>query len=281
MIISGTKIADRILSRTKRRVEILKKQGLTPRLAIVLIGNNPASVTYTAKKMQAARQVGIKARFYHWSAGLTTTQVIKKLKKVQKLKPSGIIVQLPLPKQLDEIKILNKLDPELDIDLLTHTNWGKLASAVNRLEPPTPDAILEILKYHHISLVGKHVVIVGRGWLIGKPMANLLMKLPVTLTVCGQATKNLKYYTRQADVLISAVGQHNLIRGLMIKPKAVVIDAGFTIHHGKISGDVNIKEVQTIARLVTPTPGGVGPITVAKLMANVVANAEYLAKKRN
>lgn len=276
MIVNGTKIAERILQQTKLKVDRLRRRGVTPHLAIILVGTDPASVTYTRKKQEAARRVGIKCTLTHLLTSLTSFQVAKQVKKIQTKKLSGVIVQLPLPRQYDSKQILNSIRPDLDIDLMTYITWGQLASAENRLEPPTPAAIMEILRWHKIALAGKHVVVVGRGWLIGKPMANLLMQQPVTLTVCGQETKNLARYTKQADIVISAVGKRNLIRGSMIKTGAVVIDAGFTVYQGRPCGDVNVAEVAKKAHLVTPTPGGVGPITVAKLLANTAANAEYL-----
>ncbi len=276
MLVNGKQIADKIINRLKPRISKLKRAGIIPKLAIVLVGNNPASLTYIRKKQELAKQIGVRCLLYHLSTKLSDKQIITKIKKIQQQKISGLIVQLPLPKKYDDKKILNAIRPEFDIDLMTYTTWGQLASAKNRLEPPTPAAILEILRYYKIPLKGKHLTVVGRGWLIGKPLVNLLMQLPVTLTVCGQSTKNLSRYTKPADIVISAVGKRNLIRGSMIKPGAIVIDAGFSIYQGKLTGDINIAEVAKKARLVTPTPGGVGPITVVKLLANIVQNAEFL-----
>ena len=281
MIVNGKKIADKILTDSIQRVASLKRLGIIPHLAIVLLGHDHASLTYIKKKREAAELVGVKFTLYHLATSLSTNQVVSKLKIIQSKKLSGIIVQLPLPRKYDSKKILNAISPELDIDLLTYTTWGQLASAENRLEPPTPSAIMEVLKFYKINLTGKHVVIVGRGWLIGRPIANVLLQEPVTLTICGKSTKKLAHYTRQADIVISAVGKYNLIRGNMIKPGAIVIDAGFTTHRGMPCGDVNVSEIAKRAKLVTPTPGGIGPITVAKLISNVIANAEYLLNERN
>jgi len=279
MIVNGRKIADQILATTKVKVRALNNRRIIPHLAIVLLGNDQSSLTYIKKKREAAEKIGVKFSLYHLPTKLATAQVVARMHKIQARKLSGIIVQLPLPRKYDSKKILNAIKPELDIDLMTYTTWGQLASAENRLEPPTPSAIMEVLRYHKIPLAGKHIVVVGRGWLIGRPIANVLLQKPVTLTVCSKDTKNLGYYTRQADIVISAVGKYNLIRASMVKPNAVVIDAGFTVHNGKPCGDVNVREVSKKARLVTPTPGGIGPITVAKLLANTVANAQYLSNK--
>ena len=281
MIVNGRKIADQILATTKVKVRALNNRRIIPHLAIVLLGNDQSSLTYIKKKREAAEKIGVKFSLYHLPTKLATAQVVARMHKIQARKLSGIIVQLPLPRKYDSKKILNAIKPELDIDLMTYTTWGQLASAENRLEPPTPSAIMEVLRYHKIPLAGKHIVVVGRGWLIGRPIANVLLQKPVTLTVCSKDTKNLGYYTRQADIVISAVGKYNLIRASMVKPNAVVIDAGFTVHNGKPCGDVNVSEVAKKARLVTPTPGGIGPITVAKLLANTVANEKFLLTKRN
>ncbi len=269
MLVNGKKIAEQILKRVK--ATIIKRR-LRPSLAIILIGNNAASLTYIKNKQEAAKRIGIKVQIYRLASTLTTSQVIKKIKSVTRQKLSGLIVQLPLPKKMNTRKILNAIPAELDVDFLTYISLGQLASAENKLEPPTPSAILEILKYYKIPLAGKKVVVVGRGWLIGRPLTNLLMKLPVTITICGKSTKNLAAHTKKADILISAVGKRNLIKASMVKKGAVVIDAGFVMYKGKICGDVDVKAMACKAKLVTPTPGGVGPITVAKLLYNVVAN---------
>ncbi len=269
MLANGKKIAEQILRQAKATIVKLR---LRPSLAIILVGNNAASLTYIKRKQEAAKRIGIEVSVYKLANTITTSQVIKKIKSLSRQKLSGLIVQLPLPRKMDTRKILNSIPPELDVDFLTYTSLGQLASAENKLEPPTPSAILEVLKYYKVPIAGKEIVVVGRGWLIGRPLTNLLMKLPVTITVCGKSTKNLASHTRKADILISAVGKRNLIKASMIKKGAVVIDAGFVMYQGKICGDVDVKAVARKAKLVTPTPGGVGPITVAKLLYNVVAN---------
>ncbi len=281
MVVDGKKISQNIVNLLKPRVLKLNRSGVYPRLAIILVGDNDASLTYIKKKQQAGEKIGVSVDVYKLDKNSSTAKIVRKVKAIQKKYLSGIIVQLPLPKKLDDSKILNAIRPDLDVDLMTYTNWGKLAMAENRLEPPTPAAILEVLKFHKINLTGKYVVVIGRGWLIGKPLTNLLMQQPVTITVCGKSTKNLPKFTKQADIIITAVGKHNLLRKNMVKTGVIIIDAGFSSVNGKIAGDVNVKEVEKIAKLVTPTPGGIGPITVAKLMANVVSNAEYLLKKRD
>lgn len=274
-IVSGKTISQGILARLKAQI---KKQGLKPHLAVVLVGTDPASQTYVRKKQEAAAGVGVKFSLYEFLGEMKTAQLIAKIHQIQSQPISAIIVQLPLPPGIDKQRVLNELNPELDVDFLSWESLGKLVIGENRLVPPSPGAILEILKYYKIELSGKHVVLVGQGDLIGKPLTNLLIHLPVTLTTCNKETKNLAQYTRQADVLITGVGKAGLISAKMVKKGAVVIDAGVSFVGKKMFGDVKFDEVAPIASLITPTPGGVGPITVAKLLENTVANEIWLKK---
>lgn len=270
-IVNGNQIAGQILKKLSLRI---KAQKLKPHLAVVLVGTNPASLTYVRKKLESAMSIGVKCSLFKFSTHISTANLISQIRRIQKQKLSGIIVQLPLPKTIDKRKVLNQLNPELDVDYLSWEALGKLVIGENPLVPPTPGAILEVLKYYKVPLAGKHIVLVGQGDLIGKPLANLLLQMPVTLTVCSLGTKNLSFFTKQADILITGVGQANLIRGNMVKRGVVVIDAGVSFNGKKILGDVNFKEVSTVASIITPTPGGIGPITVAKLLENTVGNAK-------
>lgn len=274
-IVSGTAIADKILKRIKGRARHLP---IKPHLAVVLVGSDRASLTYIRKKQEAAERVGVGFTLYRFPESLAEEDLIAELRQIQAGNLSGIIVQLPLPAGLDKRLILNELKSDLDVDYLSWESLGKLVIGENQLVPPTPGAVLEILKQHKVNLTGKHVVVVGVGDLIGKPLCNLLMQLPVTLSVCNKQTKNLKAITLQADVLVTGVGKRNLIRGSMIKPGAVVIDAGVSFAGKKLYGDVNFAEASRVASLLTPTPGGVGPVTVAKLLENTVLAAENKAR---
>jgi len=270
-IVNGREIADKILHRLKEQLE---RTRIKPRLAVVLVGVNPASETYVRRKQAAAIAIGMKFSLYKFPESIGTKELLGEIDQIQKEDLSGIIVQLPLPKGIDKKAILNRLNPELDVDYLSWESLGKLVIGENNLIPPTPGAILEILNYYKVPLKGKHVVLVGQGDLIGKPLANLLLQLPVTMTVCSKQTKDLGFYTKQADILVSGVGKYDLIRGNMVKKGAVVIDAGVSFKGKKIFGDVNFAEVSKLASLITPTPGGVGPITVAKLLENTVKNGK-------
>lgn len=251
-----------------------------PSLAVVLVGDDKPSATYVRKKQEAAERIGVRCILYKYPASLSTESLLMQLARIQREPLSGIIVQLPLPGTIDKKRVLNALDPELDVDYLSWESLGKLVIGENPIVPPTPGAILEILRQYRVRLAGRHIVLVGQGDLIGKPLANILVQMPVTLTVCGRNTKDLPFHTRQADILITGVGKYNLIRGEMVKKGAVVIDAGVSFYKGKMYGDINFSEIVRKAALVTPTPGGVGPVTVAKLLENVVIN-EKLKNKHN
>lgn len=268
-IADGNHIANQLLIKLKRDIERLK---LRPHLAVVLVGSDPASLTYVRKKQEAARAIGVKFSLFKFSAGISTQKLIAHLRQIQKQALSGMIIQLPLPAGINKPQVLNALNSEIDVDYLSWESLGKLVIGENLLVPPTPGAILEILKFYKIPLKGQHVVLVGQGNLIGKPLANILIQMPVTLTVCGKDTKDLASLTRQADILITGVGQPGLIRGDMVKQGVVVIDAGVSFKGKKMFGDVDFATVARKAKLITPTPGGVGPITVAKLLENTVKN---------
>ncbi|MEO8065480.1 MAG: bifunctional 5,10-methylenetetrahydrofolate dehydrogenase/5,10-methenyltetrahydrofolate cyclohydrolase [Candidatus Doudnabacteria bacterium] len=274
-IVNGKLIAQKILHRLKVQIQKLK---LRPHLAVVLVGSDKPSETYVRKKQEAALGIGVKFSLYKFPSTIKQDKLIAAIKKIQKQDLSGIIVQLPLPKNLDKKKILNAINPEIDVDFLTWESLGKLVIAENTLTPPSPGAVLEILDYYHVNLRGKHIVLVGQGDLIGRPLANLLMHLPVTLTTCNKDTRNLAELTRKADILVTGVGKANLIQARMVNKGTIVIDAGVSFVNKKMHGDVNFENVRNVASLITPTPGGVGPITVAKLLENVVANASFIKK---
>ncbi len=271
IVVNGNEIASKILDKLRKQIKVQK---LHPHLAVVLVGNDKPSETYVRKKQEAAESIGVRFSLHKFPANIQQGKLISEIKKIQTQKLSGIIVQLPLPKTLDKKAVLNALRSDIDVDFLTWESLGKLVIADNVLIPPSPGAILEILNYYRVSLRGKHVVLVGQGDLIGKPLTNLFIHMPVTLTTCNKDTKNLAEITRKADILISGVGKAGLIRANMTKHGAVVIDAGVSFVGKKMFGDVRFAEVSKLASIITPTPGGVGPITVAKLLENTVRNTK-------
>ena len=280
-IVEGKKIAADILTNLKGRVARLKQQGVEPVLAVVIAGDDKPSHIYVKKKAEAAELVGIKFFKFSYPGNITATDLLAEINKIQaEQRLTGLIIQLPLPQSLekDSTELINSINPFLDVDCLTDVSLGRVLVGRNFLLPPTPAAILHILNYYQVDLTGKEICIVGRGEIIGKPLAAMLLHLPVTVTVCGRATQDLASYTKRADIVVSGVGKKNLITGEMVKEGAVVIDAGIFYDNGKISGDVEFESVKDKASLVTPVPGGVGPITVAKLLENVVQVAEVMNK---
>lgn len=276
-IVDGKGIAEGVLQSLKKRADECKSKGITPALAVVLAGDDPASKTYVKNKEEAAKRIGVAFFRFDFPAATAKDELLNELERIQgDTRLTGLIVQLPLPLSLDESRhaIVNAIQPKLDVDCLTDLAQGKLVSGTHHLAPPTPSAILEILNYHAIDCKGKHVVIIGRGDLVGKPLVSLLMHQPVTLTVCSRLTNNLADITRQADILITGAGHAGLITDEMIQEGAIVIDASTVLQNGKLVGDVEFESVAPRSSLITPVPGGVGPITVAKLLENTVINAE-------
>lgn len=273
-IIDGVKIAQKINAQTSQIVRTLAKRGQTVKLAVVTLGNVPASLKYVERKAAMARELGIEFVLKKFSTAIKPARLALELKKFQSLiRPSGLIIQLPLPVRLYCPEVLNAIDPALDVDFLSEAALGKIVSGSYDFEPPTPGAIMTILRSLKINLVGKDVTIVGMGVLVGRPLVLLLDGAGASVTTCNSRTKNLAGKCRGADILISGVGKKNLITGDMVKPGAVVIDAGFTFERNKSFGDVNWQAVKTVAGHITPTPGGVGPITVALLLSNTVRRA--------
>ena len=242
----------------------------TPILAVVTIGDDEASKVYVENKRKACEYCGMSMMHFDYADCVKESVVIKKIKELNKDKSvNGIILQLPIPKGFDTKKILNTISPDKDVDGLTDISQGKIMGGNATFIPCTPKGILEIFDHYKIDLEGKHVVVVGRSDLVGKPIMLECINRNATVTMCHSKTKDLKKYTKSADVLIVAVGKKYLIDKTMIKKDAVIIDVGITRIDGKIYGDVN-PNVEEIASYVTPGPGGVGPMTVAMLLKNTM-----------
>jgi len=278
-IVDGRKIAAKILENLRRRVQKLKRKGATPMLAVVLVGDDKPSHTYVRQKQKAAEQIGVEFLRCAYPTAIGKDALIAEIKKIQKRhKLSGLIIQLPVPEKLwpHTREIVNNIDINIDVDCLSHLALGKVLMNASPLVPPTPGAILEILRYYKINLKGKNVCLIGRGDLIGRPLTAILTHEPVALSVHGRATKNLSDFTKTADIIITGVGKKNILTAPMVKKGVVVIDAGITFADKKIGGDVDFAGVAKKAGLITPVPGGVGPITVAKLLENTIISAENL-----
>jgi len=275
-LIDGKTIAQKILDKTAEKVAVLKQSGKSTKLAVVLIGEDKPSKTYVKKKGQAAKKVGIDFSLFEFDDTISKDEFKKSILSIQSDKTlSGLIIQLPMPEAFYP-DMINLIRPEIDVDCLTETNLGKLTMETHNIVPPTPGAVLSILEELEADVKGKNVTIVGTGVLVGKPLATMMMNMGASVTACNKFTKNIKEKTLQADILISAVGKKDLIRGDMVKEGAIVIDAGVDFENNQMFGDVNVDEVGKIASYLTPTPGGVGPITVARLLWNTVICAEKL-----
>ncbi len=243
---------------------------LTPILAVITIGDDEASKVYVENKRKACEYVGMSMMHFDYADVVKESVVIRKIKELNKDKTvSGIILQLPLPECFDSKKIINTISPLKDVDGLTEVSQGRLFMGEEGFVPCTPKGIIEILDYYKINLEGKHVVVVGRSELVGKPIMIECINRNATVTMCHSKTKNLEKYTKDADVLIVAVGKKHMIDKTMVKKGVVIIDVGITRIEKKIYGDVN-PDVEEVASYVTPVPGGVGPMTVAMLMKNTL-----------
>lgn len=276
-LINGRAIAKKIHAQTAQAVEELKKRGVTPKLAVVLVGDDKPSQTYVQVKARAAKKVGMNFELHELPANISREDIVTRLLEIQK-DPSltGLIVQLPLPEPLYTTEVLNAIEPRFDVDCLTDANLGKLVMQTNHIAPPTPGAVMAILEDLDVDLVGKHVTIIGMGALVGKPLAIMLANKRASVTTCNSATKHITEKCLDADILISAVGKKDLVTADMVKPGAIVIDAGVDFENNQMFGDVDVAGVSEKASHVTPTPGGVGPLTVAKLLHNVVVCADLM-----
>ena len=276
-LIDGKQIAAKLEEEITKRVAELKKKNVTPKLAVILVGDNKPSKTYIRKKQEAAARVGINFELREYPETIEKNELINKIKNIQQNKElTGLIIQLPLPERLYVPEVLNAVNPKIDVDCLTDNNIGKLVMKTNKIEPPTPWAVIQAIKDTGTELAGKNITIIGAGALVGKPLSIMLLNEKATITVCNTHTKDLKKQCRGADIVISAVGKKNLLTADMIKKGAAVIDTGIIYENGKMFGDVDFQKVSKKAGYITPTPGGIGPITVSKLLLNTVICAEKL-----
>jgi len=276
IIIDGKEIAKRKRENLKIKVSELKEQGIQPGLAVVLVGNDQASLTYVRNKQKACKEVGIESYLYQYDETLSESELLSIIEKLNNdPKVDGILVQLPLPRHISPQKVIETIHPEKDVDGFHPMNVGRMSVGQESFLPCTPFGILEMLKEMEISIAGKHAVIVGRSNIVGKPMGQLLLNHDATVTYCHSKTKDLQIHTRQADLLIVATGKQNLISKEDVKDGVVVIDVGMNRdENGKLCGDVNFTEVKEKASFITPVPGGVGPMTIAMLLFNTVQAAE-------
>ena len=272
MIIDGKKEAAALQEEIKKEIVSIKsKTNKVPGLTVILIGEFAPSLIYVRNKEKNSKEVGINSNVIKYSKDVKEEEVLKKIKELNKDKSvSGILVQLPLPDQIDKEKIINSIDPSKDVDGFNPINVGNLASGYDAIVPCTPLGCLLLLKKIEKNLSGKHAVIIGRSNLNGKPMAQLLLKENCTVTVSHSKTKNLKEECLKADILIAAVGVANLVKKDWVKDGSIIIDVGINKQGDKIVGDVSFEEVKNKVKAITPVPGGVGPMTIACLLKNTL-----------
>ena len=269
IILDGKKLRDKIFEDLKTKLDKMAKK---PTLAVILVGENPASQIYVRNKKKTAEKLGINSISIEYPSDITENELLQKIEELNNDENvTAILVQLPLPEHIDKNKVIDRILPQKDVDGLTPYNLGKLFSGEEPyVYPCTPKGILLLLDEYNIELEGRHVVVVGRSNLVGKPVAQLFLKRNATVTMCHSHTKNLANITKTADIIVSAVGK-NVIGEKMLKSNCVVVDVGiFRDENGKISGDVDFENVSKVAAYISPVPGGVGPMTIASLMLNTV-----------
>lgn len=268
-ILDGKKLRDKIIENLKAKVDTFDEK---PTLVVILVGENPASKIYVNNKKKMAEKIGIHSEVINYPANITEAELLDKIEKLNNNKKvTAILVQLPLPKHISKDNVMNKIIPSKDVDGFTPYNFGKLFSGETpTVYPCTPKGILLLLDEYNIEIEGKHVVIVGRSNIVGKPLSQMMLNKNATVTICHSHTKNLSQITKTADILVSAVGK-KIIEGEMLKTDCVIVDVGiFKDENGKTRGDVDFESASKIASFISPVPGGVGPMTIASLMLNTV-----------
>lgn len=275
-IIDGKAISAEVRAEIKKEVSLLAENGIKVCLAVVIVGDDPASQVYVRNKKKACDETGIASEIIAMPSETTEKELISVLDGLNsRSEINGILVQLPLPKHINERNIIAHIDPKKDVDAFCDENVGRIMTGNFSFLPCTPAGIIELLHRSGVSVCGKDCVVIGRSNIVGKPMAMLLLHENGTVTICHSRTKNLPEITRRADILVSAVGKAGFVTADMVKPGAVVIDVGMNrTPEGKLTGDIDFASVEPIASLITPVPGGVGPMTVTMLLKNTVTAAK-------
>lgn len=276
ILLDGKKVAADLTVRIKDDVDLLREKGHSLKLAVVLVGSNKASLSFITKKKELAARVGIDFELFHFDESISEKVLLENIEYINNEEDiTGIIVQLPLPEHLNKRTILDAVHFHKDVDCLTSTNLGFLTAGNAFFYPPTASAVLEIMKVYNLDIQGKHIVVIGKGDLVGKPLGILLVQDSATLSICNEHTKDLSHFTKQADIIIGAAGVGHLVTKDMVKEGVVIIDAGTAFIDGKLVGDIKFDEVSEVASYITPVPGGVGPVNVAKLLENCVLLYTY------
>ena len=282
MILDGKAVAEKVLAEVREGVaRLVAERGVTPRLGVVLVGEDPASQVYVRNKKRSAESVGIATQDFLYPGGLTQPELFDLLDRLNADDAiHGILLQLPLPKGLDEDAAVGRIAPHKDADGLTPTSLGNLLAGKPTVLPCTPAGCIEVLDHYGAKLEGMEAVVVGRSRLVGKPLAQLLIGRNATVTTCHTRTRDLAFHTRRADLVCVAAGRPRMVTGEMIKPGAWVIDVGVNrLPTGKLAGDVDFESAVDVAHAITPVPGGIGPMTIAMLMKNTLQLARRSASR--
>ncbi|WP_114970239.1 bifunctional methylenetetrahydrofolate dehydrogenase/methenyltetrahydrofolate cyclohydrolase FolD [Rhodoferax ferrireducens] len=279
-LIDGIALSARLRADVATRVLALKARGVTPGLAVILVGEDPASAVYVRNKVKGCSDTGVHSIFEKFDATLSEVELLARIAALN-VDPSihGILVQMPLPKHINPHKVIEAISTAKDVDGYATLSAGELMTGQPGFRPCTPYGCMKLIESTGLDLRGKHAVVIGRSNTVGKPMALLLLQANATVTVCHSATTDIGYHTRQADVIVAAVGKRNVLTADMVKPGAVVIDVGMNRNdEGKLCGDVDFAGVKEVASFITPVPGGVGPMTITMLLVNTLEAAERAAK---
>ena len=278
-LIDGNALSRQLRTEVAERAAALKARGVTPGLAVILVGDNPASQVYVRNKVKACEDNGLHSVLEKYDAAMTEAELLARVEALNN-DPSihGILVQLPLPAHIDAQKVIEAISPAKDVDGFHIASAGALMTGMPGFQPCTPYGCMKMLDSIGYELRGKHAVVIGRSNIVGKPMALMLLSRSATVTICHSATADLKAQTLQADVIVAAVGKRNVVTADMVKPGAVVIDVGMNRNdEGKLCGDVDFDGVKEVAGYITPVPGGVGPMTITMLLVNTIESAERAA----
>ncbi len=275
-IFDGKAVREYNLDKIAEQVAVLKEKGVLPTLAVIIVGSDPASRIYVNNKKAACERTGMRSLEYALPEETTTEELLELIDKLNADKEvNGILCQLPVPKHIDKNAVLERILPEKDVDCFHPENVGRLSIGNGELVPCTPMGMVKLLEYENIDPTGKHCVIIGRSDIVGKPMAMLMLARNATVSICHSKTVNLAEITRQADILVAAVGVPKFVKADMVKEGAIVLDVGMDRdENGKLCGDVDFEEVKKKASFITPVPGGVGPMTIAMLMRNTLTAAD-------
>lgn len=273
-ILDGRVVADGIYAELRERIAVLKQQGITPCLATILVGNDPASETYVRMKGNACERIGMLSTRIHLPEETTTDRLIEFIRELNE-DPTvhGILLQHPVPAGIDERAAFDAIAPEKDVDGVTTLGFGRMAFDLPAFRSCTPGAIISVMDHYQIPIEGRHAVVIGRSPILGKPVAHLLLNRNASVTICHSYTQGLDRIVGQADIVVAAVGRPRLVQGAWLKPGAVVLDAGY--NEGNV-GDVDYDSCLAVAGAITPVPGGIGPVTIATLLKNTVAAAEQM-----